>query len=275
MTTFILVLLLIMVPIDSDSQPIKACVDKQNIYRDSGKVMGGQRTDGNDLYSIKFGKHDTFERLVLSIHKWTTDENLVPKGDSPPAAIPCQFEVTYEEYPFRLYFDLEGVRWTSATLPTLASSEYICSRYFIFPDSWGNARLAVTFKKPMQYEVFELHDPARIVVDIKAKESSAIKFPPIYSLRTRSSDNQDELREVQYRLYELKNPDDYWGREKEIRKGKKIRIIKSQDDKFIIEEGYYKTKQEALKRQKYFAKEDVTLFIEMRKANEIPKVIQK
>ncbi|MCX5887851.1 MAG: hypothetical protein NTY36_00180 [Deltaproteobacteria bacterium] len=275
MTTFILVLLLILVPTASDSQPIKAKVDKQNIYRDSGKVMGGQRTDGKDLYSIKFGKHDTFERLVLSIHKWTTDENLIPKGDSPPAAIPCQFEVTYEEYPFRLYFDLEGVRWTSATLPTLASSEYISSMYFIFPDSWGNARLAVTFNKPMQYEVFELHDPARIVVDIKARDSSAIKFPPIYSLRSRSSDDQDELREVQYRLYELKNPEDDWGREKEIPKGKNIRIIKSQDNKLFIEEGYYKTKQEALNRQKIYAKEGITLFIEKRKADEIPKSIQK
>lgn len=165
----------------SESQTIKSIVGKKNIYRDSGKVMGGQRTDGKDLYSIKFGKHDTFERLVLSIHEWTTDENLVPKGDSPPAAIPCPFEVTYEEYPFRLFFDLEGVRWISANLPNHASSEYISGMYFIFPDSWGNARLAVTFKGPMQYEVFELHDPARIVVDIKARDRSAIKFTPVYS----------------------------------------------------------------------------------------------
>jgi hypothetical protein len=237
--------------------------------------MGGQPTDGKDLYSIKFGKHDSFERLVLSIHKWTSNENLVPKGDSPPAAIPCQFEVTYEEYPFRLYFDAEGVRWTSATLPNYASSEYISSMYFIFPDSWGNARLAVTFKKPMQCEVFELHDPARIVIDIKARDSSGIKFPPVYSLRSRSSDDQDELREFQYGLLGVKNQDDYWGREKEIPKGKKVRIIKSQDNKLFIEEGYYKTKQEAIKRQKLIAKEGITLFVEKRKANEIPKVIQK
>ena len=275
MTTLILVLLFIMVPTTSGSQTVKANLGKQNIYRDSGKVMGGQPTDGKDLYSIRFGKHDTFERLVLDIHEWTTDKNLILKGKSPPAAIPCQFEVTYEEYPFRLFFDLEGVRWSSATLPNHKSSEYISGMYFIFPDSWGNERLAVTSKKPIEYEVFELHGPARIVVDIKARDSSAIKLPPVYSLRSRSSDDQDELREFQYRLLDLKNQDDFWGREKEIPKGNKIRIIKSQDNKLFIEEGYYKTKQEALKRQKYFAKEGITLFIEKRKADEIPQVIQK
>jgi hypothetical protein len=213
--------------------------------------------------------------LVLSIHEWTTDENLIPKSNSPAAAIPCQFEVTYEEYPFRLFFDLEGVRGSSAKLPNQITSEDISSMYFIFPDSWGNVRLAVTFKKPMQFEVFELHSPARIVVDIKARDSKAIKFPPVYSLRSQSFDGQEELREFQYQLIGLKDQDNYWGRKEEIPKGTKIRIIKSQDNKDFIEEGYYKTKQEALKRQKYFAKKGVTLFVEKRNADAIPKVIQK
>jgi hypothetical protein len=183
MTSFILTLLFIMIPTISESQTITAQVGKKNIYHDSGKVTGGQATDGKDLYSISFGKHDTFERLVLSIHEWTTDENLIPKGKSPAAAIPCRFEVSAEEYPFRLFFDLEGVRWRSAKLANVKSSEYISGMYFIFSDSWGNERLAVTFSKPMEYEVYELHNPARIVVDIKARESSTIKFPPVYSLR--------------------------------------------------------------------------------------------
>lgn len=275
MNILLLVFIFLLVPSTSESQTIKAHVGKKNIYRDSGKVMGGQPTDGKDLYSINFGKHDTFERLVLNIHEWTTDENLIPKGKSPPAAIPCQFEVTYEEYPFRLFFDLEGVRWSSATLPTPSRSEYISGMYFIFSDSWGNERLAVTFKKPMQYEVFELHNPARIVVDIKARDSSAINFPPVYSLRSRSSDDSDELREFQYRLLDLKNQVDYWGGKKEIPKGKKVRIIKSQDNKLFIEEGYYKTEKEALERKKFFDTKGIALFIEKRKANEIPKGIHK
>jgi len=253
-------------PISAQSQTIKANVGKRNIYVDVGKVRGGQPTDGKDLAFIRFGKHDTFERVALDIHEWTGDAGTPSRGIAPPAAIPCQFEVAYEEYPFRLVFDLEGVRWRSATLPNVSSSDYISSMYFIFPDSWGNERLAVTFNKPIKYEVFELHNPARIVVDIKAGDFSANKFPPVYSLRSRSSDDSDELRDLQYKLISLKNLDDYWGDSKEISKGKKVRILQSQDKKYFVEEGYYKTKQEALTRQKIFRKLGITLFIEKRKA---------
>jgi hypothetical protein len=278
MTTFILVLLLILVPTTSESQAIKAKVGKQNIYRDSGKIIGGQRTDGKDLYSIRFGKHETFERLVISIHEWVMDEKGVSKG-GPPAAIPCSFEVTYEEYPCRLVFDFEGVRWSSATFPKFPGSDYISGIHSIFAHSWGNDRFAVILKKPIKYEVFELHNPAKIVVDIKRGEKSAHQFPPVYSLRTKSSENSsDDLRDIQEKLsyltYEEGGGDD-WGRNGVIPKGKKIRIIQSQDKYLFVEEGYYKTNQEALKRQKYFAKERITLFIEKRKVDEIPKVIRK
>jgi hypothetical protein len=273
MITFIVVLLFILVPIASESKPIKANVGKKDIYIDSGKVMGGQPTDGKDLYFIRFGKHDTFERLVLDIHAWTGDAGVTSRGMGPPAAIPCQFEVTYEEYPFRLFFELEGVRWSSATFPNFSPSDYISGMHFIFSEDWGNERLAVTLKKPIKYEVFELHNPARIVVDIKAGDTIANNFPPVYSLRSRSSDNSDGLRDLSYKLISLKDQDSYWGDKEEIPKGKKVRIIQSQDKKLFIEEGYYETKQEALKRQKIFAKKGIVLFIEKRQADEIPKRI--
>jgi hypothetical protein len=268
------------VPTASESQAVKAKVGKQNIYRDSGKIIGGQRADGKDLYSIRFGKHGTFERLVISIHEWVMDEKGVSKG-GPPAAIPCSYEVTYEEYPCRLVFDFEGVRWSSATFPKFPGSNYISGMHSIFAHSWGNDRFAVILKKPIKYEVFELHNPAKVVADIKGGEKSAHQFPPVYSLRTKSSDNSsdyDDLRDIQEKLSNLKYDDgggDDWGTKKFIPKGKKIRIIQSQDNKLFIEEGYYTTNQEALKRQKYFAEEGITLFIEKRKIDEIPKVIKK
>jgi hypothetical protein len=262
----------------SESQPIKAAAGKQNIYRDSGKVIGGQRTDGKDLYSIKYGQHDTFERLVIGIHQWLTDEKGVSIA-GPPSDIPCSFEVTYEEYPFRLVFDFEGVRWSSATFPKFSGSDYISDIHSIFAHSWGNDRFAVILAKPIQYEVFELHNPAKIVVDIKRGEKSAHQFPPVYSLRTKSSANSsDDLRDIKEKLHNLKYEDgggDDWGRNDQIPKGKKVRIIQSRDNNLFAEEGYYKTNQEALKRQKYYAKKGITLFIEKRKVGEIPKVIKK
>ena len=50
-----------------------------------------------------------------------------------------------------------------------------------------------------------------------------------------------------------------------------VRIIKSQDKKYIIEEWYYKTKQEALERRDFFIKKGIELFVEKRRANELPK----
>jgi hypothetical protein len=278
MTTFIFLLLLILVPTTSESQPIQAGVGKKNVYRDSGKVIGGQRTDGKDLYSIKYGQHDTFERLVIGIHQWVTDEKGASKA-GPPAAIPCSFEVTYEEYPFRLVFDFEGVRWRSATFPKFPGSDYLSDIHSIFAHSWGNDRFAVILKQPIKYEVFELHNPAKIVVDIKRRDKSAHQFPPVYSLRTKSSDNSsDDLKDIHEQLSTLKEEEgdkDDWGRKDQIPPGIKVRIIQSQDNKLFIEEGYYKTNQEALKRQKYFAEQGITLFIEKRKADEIPQVIRQ
>ena len=50
-----------------------------------------------------------------------------------------------------------------------------------------------------------------------------------------------------------------------------VRIIKSQDKKYVIEEGYYKTAQEALERKDLFIKKGIELFVEKRRANELPK----
>jgi hypothetical protein len=262
MLTFILVLLLIMVPTASESQSNKAHQGKRNIYIDSGEVKGGQPTDGKDLYFIRFGRHDTFERLVLDIHEWFTDENLVPKGMGPPAAIPGLFWVTYEAYPFRLVFQLEGIRWRSARFPNYSGSDYISNMYSIHSLDWGNQRFAVTLKKPIKFEVFELHNPARIVVDIKGGDKKADDFPPVYSLRTESFDyDWQKLFDLEEKL--------------STSNGRKARVLKSSDNKYVIEEGYYKTKKEALNRQKIFAKEGIDLFIEKRTADEIPKGIYK
>ncbi|MBM4275236.1 MAG: hypothetical protein FJ134_12355 [Deltaproteobacteria bacterium] len=271
------------VPTSSDSQTRKAQkaqVGKKKIYHELGRVMGGQRTDGKDLFNITFGKHDDFERLVLDIHEWVTDENLLSKGKAPPTDIPCSFEVYYEEYPFRLVFDLEGVREMSATFPNISASNYISNIYELFAHSWGNVRFAVTLKKPINYEVFELHNPAKIVADIKEGEKSSIQFPPIYSLRTQSYNiRSSNLRDIHEKITYLKegegNLRDDWGREEIIPKGKKVRMLQSKDNKLFIEEGYYKTKQEALKRQKIFAKKGITLFIEKRNVDEIPRGLDK
>ena len=246
MTTFIVILLLIIMPTASESQTINAHVGKQNIYLDSGKVRRGLTPPGGtDVYDIRFSKHGTFERLVFELRDTTDDK---------PSKTPCFYEVTYEQYPFRLVVDLDNTRLQfSADFPNFSNSDYISGKYYLLSETWGNYNFALTLKKPIKFEVFELHNPGRIVIDIKAGDKSEKDFPPVYSLRSKS-----------YYFDDLRGQEDKMGLQS-------VRIIKSQDKKYVIEEGYYKTAQEALERKDLFIKKGIELFVEKRRANELPK----
>ena len=108
-------------------------------------------------------------------------------------------------------------------------------------------------KKPIKFEVFELHNPGRIVIDIRRGDKSEEDFPPVYSLRSKS-----------YYFDDLKAQEDKMGLQS-------VRIIKSQDKKYVIEERYYKTEQEAVDRKDLFIKKGIELFVEKRRVNELPK----
>jgi hypothetical protein len=253
MITFILILLFILAPTTSESQTIKAKVGKKNIYLDSGNVQGGLgKPGGMDVYDIRFSKQTTYERLELEIHERQINR---------PYDTPCFYKVTYEQYPFRLVVDLDSTRSEfSADFPYFGNSDYISGLYSLLSYDWGNYNFALTLKKPIQYEVFELHNPARIVIDLKAGDKSEKDYPPIYSLRSQSYYLND-LRDEEEKISELAE--------------KEVRIIRSQDKKYFIEEGYYKTEKEATERKKLFDEKGIVLFIEKRKANEIPKGIHK
>ena len=178
-----------------------------------------------------------------------------------PYDTPCFYKVTYEQYPFRLVVDLDSTRSEfSADFPDFGNSDYISGVYSLLSYDWGNYNFALTLKKPIKFEVFELHNPARIVIDIKGGGKSEKDFPPIYSVRSQSY-YLDDLRDEEEKIRELAE--------------KKVRIINSQDKKYFIEEGYYKTEKEALQRKELLEDKGIVLFIEKRKANDIPKGIHK
>jgi hypothetical protein len=246
MTTFIVILLLIIMPTASESQTINAHVGKRNIYLDSGKVTRGLTPPGGtDVYDIRFSKHGSFERLVFETRDTT---------DGKPSKTPCFFEVTYEQYPFRLVVDLDNTRLQfSADFPNFSNSDYISGKYYLPSETSGNYKFALALKKPIKFEVFELHNPGRIVIDIKAGAKNEKDFSPIYSLRSKSY-YFDDLRDQEDKM-ELES----------------VRIIKSQDKKYVIEEGYYKTVQEAMEKKDLFIKKGIELFVEKRRVNELPQ----
>ncbi|MBU4233778.1 MAG: WG repeat-containing protein [Proteobacteria bacterium] len=242
--------------------PIKAHLGKQDTYIDSGTVQGGELTaDGIDLFSISFAKHDTFERLVFDLHQWNMKGN-------PPAVRPSFFLVAYEQYPYRLVFEIEGIRMVNATFPNFAGSNYINNLHVAGSLGDSGVKYALTLKKPIEFEIYELHQPARIVVDIKGSKIKREKLPAVYSLRTQSLQSKSviSIQEILTGMF------------------RESRILQSRNKKYLVEEGYYKTKQDALTRKKYLVKnlkelkeidKGVILFIEKREVNEIPKVIHK
>jgi hypothetical protein len=107
-----------------------------------------------NVYAIRFSKHGTIERLVLEIHERRINR---------PYDTPCFYEVTYEQYPLRLVVDLDSSRSEfTADFPNFAASDYISGEYSLLSYDWGNYLFALTLKKSIKFEVFELHNPARI-----------------------------------------------------------------------------------------------------------------
>ncbi len=136
---------------------------KHNVYLSYGSVTGGEITDGKDIYRIRWGKHSTFERIVFDIHYGDSEE------DYGPVDVPCYFEIRYVPSRLKFEVDFSGAREASATIPILARSRLIS--YIDFRNLYGDSSVGyvIKLKRPVKFEVFELHNPARVVIDIKRR----------------------------------------------------------------------------------------------------------
>jgi len=232
---------------------IEASLDKQFIYlTEQAKIQGGEMTDGRDLRDIRWGKHTDFERIVLDIYEGAYLE----KGPSVP--IPCYFVVEYEYYPFRFTVTLSGIRARNAEFGSFPWSCIFEETYSLpYLDDSG-LKFAIGLKGPVEFEVFELHNPGRIVIDVRENPRKR-ELPEVYSLRTETGLGVEELGyldEIMFGL-ESENP----------------RIIKAADGKLFFEEGYYLDEEKALERKEEISQhvEWVDFFVEKRGPSSIPE----
>jgi hypothetical protein len=241
------------------TQLIKASIGKRGNYITSGTVQGGRIVDGNAIERVRWGKHEDFERIVVEISSNWYEEN------RPPAVIPCYFEVAYEHYPHRLMFTTVGIRRSSASFPEFLGSNLVRDMDRIFLGDDSAATFDITFERPVEFEVFELHNPGRIVVDIRAVELGPAELPPVYSLRTAS--------------YPYGSFVGYLAEDLSRLSGKNARLLRSEDGRSLVEEGYYTSRKEAEDRKKTIEKDfkhnedPVHLFIEKRNAEDVPGAI--
>lgn len=208
-----------------------------------GSVQGGELTDGRDLRNIRWGKHQGFERIVLDIYEGGYSE----KG--PPVSIPCPYTISYEHYPFRFVVELNGIRARNARFGLFKGSDLVQETYQIpYLDDSG-LMFSIALKKPVEYRIFELHNPARIVIDIR-ENKKAMNLPAVYSVRSKKDLGVEGLGH-------LKEVLNHNGSEN-------VRIIKSQTGDLFVEEGYYLTKKAAEERMKVIQQQiqEAEFFIE-------------
>ena len=240
------------------SEPQIAESEKTNLYLTvPATIQGGEITDGRDLKRIRWGRHSDFERIVFDIYEVKYDQQ-----QEYPAEKPCFFDIKYEYYPPRFVITLHGIRQRSAEYKTFLKSQLIQDTYLIpYLDDAG-IKFAVELNQPVEYEIFSLSKPGRIVIDIRKIEEPAA-LDPVFSVRTKKLLILENLAHLKEDLYN-------YG-------GQNIRILKSADGDMFLEESYYDNRAEAEKRLEeinhFIAEissnlgEEVLFFIEKRTAS--------
>lgn len=145
----------------------KAGKDKQNNYVSSGSFEGGEVTDGLDVGDMKWMKHGKYERIILYIYKWGSHDK---SEGIEPVDVPGYFKISSGKTHKKLNVALGGYRAFTAKLPRFEKSNLI--RDITLPTgeqlaTGSGYSFVIGFKIPVQFEVFELHSPARIVIDFK------------------------------------------------------------------------------------------------------------
>ena len=130
----------------------------------SGTFTGGIITDGQDVSQIRFGKHETFDRLVFDLSKWigTTPVEMVDEA--------CHYSTNISADGMTITLNLNGVRGVSAGSPDLRHSELINSVVASFPEDDSAVTFTIKLNQKTDYKVFTLSNPGKIVVDMAIHE---------------------------------------------------------------------------------------------------------
>jgi len=131
---------------------------------------------GYELHQVRWGDHRTFERVVLEFSGGS---------DIQAGALP-QMEISTEKYPVRVTIRLPGAPYRSDSIftsPDPFAKSRMLSRLNIFDLCGGNQFLALIPARPLEYDVFALENPARLVIDLRLRVGIPSEQEK-YSLRT-------------------------------------------------------------------------------------------
>jgi hypothetical protein len=167
-------LFLIMAKPADSSSPLPAA--KNNRFASNLQYTGGVGT-GYRLEQIRWGDHHNFERIVLEFS---------PPSDVSGEVLP-RMKVETEFYPMRLAIRLPGSSHRNEDF--LPSDELFRKSRFIsgvdfFDVCSGGQHLTLIPARPVEFEVFTLTSPPRLVIDVTLSRMPPMREEQKFSLRT-------------------------------------------------------------------------------------------
>ena len=154
------------------SSPLPAT--KSNRFASNLQHTGGTET-GYTLEQIRWGDHHNFERIVLEF--------------SPPQAandeVLPRMKVETEFYPMRMAIRLPGSK-SEGYLPSgiLFTKSKLISGIDIFEVCGGGQHLTLIPARPVEFEVFTLTSPPRLVIDVILNRMPPMRDEKKFSVRT-------------------------------------------------------------------------------------------
>jgi hypothetical protein len=133
-------------------------------FKSQGYFQGGSAAEDLNIKSIRWHKHNGYERIVLDIYKWNGVFSERPyKKAHETGVYQIGRELTTDT---TIDGEISGYRAFSANMPHFSKSASI-KRMELFSNDDNSYIFSLILKHPASYKVFTLKNPARIVIDIK------------------------------------------------------------------------------------------------------------
>lgn len=132
------------------------------------RYVGGEIVAGSAAFTVdrlKYGRHADFERLVFCINDTLSADSIYLPSIRPPR---YGFALSAEKTRAEVRISAYNSKVDEAQLNSVADSELIAKVEEVKFCDWR--WYFISFKQPVDIEVFDLADPGRIVLDITPKE---------------------------------------------------------------------------------------------------------
>lgn len=214
------------------SNTVESKQTKNYDYLLDTSIIGGAITKNASFNSIKLGTHSAFERVVFGI---TATESI-----GLDRVFPIYYHISSERFPNRLIFEFKSIEEFDEKILQNLSGDLI-DKIYSLPTYQDSLIIVMELKQECGYEVFELSDPARLVIDlISLKENG-------YILKSKEFSDIELLLTTYVRVLEY---------------AKNIKMHKNKNGTFYLEEGFYLTEYSVNKKRDLLNKKGFSFSVE-------------